>query len=70
MKNMKKLLNSKWTANHPKNKEKHFIVIKVNKNDLDPQIVDALIIQAVFTKKEYVIKPLELQSNKWSIGWL
>jgi tryptophan-rich hypothetical protein len=67
---MKKLLHSKWTSTNPKNKEKHFVVIKVNKNNLDAQIIDSVVIQAVMTKREFLIPPKELLSLKWSIGWL
>lgn len=66
---MKKLLNSKWTAIEPKNKEKHFVVIKVSNNTEDPQIVDFIIIQAVMTKNEYKILPKELNTS-WIVGWL
>lgn len=67
---MKKLLNSKWTATSPQNKEKHFIVIKVNKNKLDAQVIDSIIIQAVMTNRELLIKPKELLGPSWSKGWL
>lgn len=38
--NKKKLLNSKWTAVNPKNKEKHFQVTKVSLNINDCQVID------------------------------
>lgn len=65
-----KLLNSKWTAVQPQNKEKHFIVTKVFHNEMDPQIIDDVIIEAVFTRKEYRVKASELRvTDNWIKGW-
>ena len=67
----KKALNSKWTALRPKNKEKHFIVIKVYKNEIDSQKIDSIDIEAVYTKKVYNIDPQLLENEEvWSIGWV
>ncbi len=68
--NYKKLLNSKWTAVTPQNKEKHFSVIKVVKNPEDPQIIDTVILEAVMTGKSYNLNPQELKNrNLWQEGW-
>lgn len=68
--NYKKLLNSKWTAVNPINKEKHFIVIKVILNDLDNQIIDKIIIESVLHKNEYNISYGELKNAQlWIQGW-
>lgn len=69
--NYKKLLNSKWTALIPKNKEKHFQVIKVNKNELDEQKVDSVIMEAIFTNRKFLLDPNQLNDqNVWALGWL
>ncbi len=66
--NPNKLHLSKWTAIAPINKEKHFIVTKVIKDDLEQ--VSSCIIEAVITHRESEINWLDLQdSNKWLYGW-
>jgi tryptophan-rich hypothetical protein len=71
LKNFKKFLNSKWTANFPENKEKHFVVEKVDLNEKDSQIVEIVYLRAVYTNKLYSYDPVELEnSDKWTKGWL
>lgn len=66
--NHKKLLNSKWTAVIPKNKEKHFLLIKVEKDE-DQNIIEC-IIESVMTKNNYSICWRELNdSQQWLNGW-
>ena len=66
--NPAKLLNSKWTARSPENKEKHFLVTKVEFAE-DGSIVSCLI-EAVLTKRGRVIDWQELKdSDRWAIGW-
>ena len=66
--NPSKLLHSKWTAVNPENKEKHFIVTRLIRNDLDE--VHLCEIEAVINKKIYIIDWKELkQSNSWRQGW-
>lgn len=68
--NIKKLLNSKWTAVSPKNKEKHFIVTKVKLNKDDPQIVDFIILTAVLTSKNYKFTYKQFKNQlDWIQGW-
>ncbi len=63
-----KLLNSKWTAQSPENKEKHFLVTNVEFAE-DGKLVSCLI-EAVLTKRERAIDWQELKdSNRWAIGW-
>ena len=63
-----KLLNSKWTARSPENKEKHFLVTNAKFTE-DGRLVSCLI-EAVLTKREMVIDWQELKdSNRWAIGW-
>lgn len=68
--NPKKLLLSKWTAVHPKHKEKHFIVVKIA-NDATPLVdKDIVLLEAVMTKQQY---PLDwhtlLDDRVWLQGW-
>lgn len=68
--NTKKLLNSKWTAVTPVNKEKHFVVIKVLNNEKEAQIVDSVTLEAILTKRSITMNPKELKdSNTWLEGW-
>ena len=65
----KKLLHSKWTAVHPKNKEKHFIVTQCFKEKNDQ--IQTVKIQAVHSKRDFLIEWHELKnSEKWLQGWL
>jgi tryptophan-rich hypothetical protein len=68
--NYKKLLNSKWTALRPVNKEKHFIVDHIERNLEDPQLIDFIRITACLTRQTYQIKPQDLKNpDKWMPGW-
>lgn len=64
----KKLLNSKWAAVKPVNKEKHFLVTEV---EFDEEgLVTLCVIQAVMSKRDQSIDWRELNdSNKWRVGW-
>jgi len=67
--NPAKLPLSKWTATQPANKEKHFLVSKVIKDEQD--FIVGCILEAVLTHKEYQIDWRELKNTDlWSIGWL
>ena len=48
--NPKKLLNSKWTAVTPTNKEKHFIVTKLISPDLASASIETILLEAVHSK--------------------
>lgn len=66
--NAKALLHSKWTKIEVTNKEKHFIITKVEKDE-DQKIVEC-IIEAVISNQEYSINWRDLKnSNQWKIGW-
>lgn len=68
--NKKKLLNSKWTAINPENKEKHFNVTKVIISEDDPQVVLYIILTAILTSKDYKISYRDLENeDKWMQGW-
>jgi tryptophan-rich hypothetical protein len=68
--NYKKLLNSKWTAVNPMNKEKHFSVIKVLKDSDDPQLIYSVTLEAVLTGKSFNLEPKDLRDREiWLEGW-
>ena len=66
--NPKKLLNSKWTAVKPSNKEKHFLVTEV---EFDEEgVVVHCLIEAVMTRRSFKIEWRTLKdSDQWFNGW-
>lgn len=66
--NPKKLLNSKWTAVNPINKELHFLVSEL-KLDEDGVVVHCAL-EAIMSKRVELIdwKVLQ-QSENWRQGW-
>jgi len=67
--NRKKLPNSKWTANRPVNREKHFLVLDWVR-DADGNPTDHLQIEAVLTGVVREIFWRELEDpDSWRIGW-
>ncbi|MBE0378222.1 MULTISPECIES: TIGR02450 family Trp-rich protein [Pseudoalteromonas] len=64
----KKLLNSKWTAVSPVNKEKHFIIIEM---DFDEEgVVISCVIEAVMSKRQVAINWQDLKDQqRWLQGW-
>lgn len=66
--NPQKLLGSKWTKTQPVNKEKHFIVTKVKKNE--DQVVITCLIEAVINNSEYELEWQCLKNSSiWLPGW-
>lgn len=66
--NPKKLLNSKWTAAEPRNRERHFIITEVEFDD-NGAVIHCLI-EAVATRRSMSIHWRELRDSKqWQIGW-
>lgn len=64
----KKLLNSKWTAVVPLDKEKHFIIIEVE-YDEDGAVMSCLI-EAIMSKRSVQIQWRDLKNQlKWVQGW-
>ena len=64
----KKLLDSKWTAVSPKNREKHFVVIRCSYSD--PGVIDLVELEAVTTGNTYTIPWRDLKNSVvWRIGW-
>lgn len=66
--NPRKLLNSKWTAVKPMNKEKHFIVSEVE-FDEEGAVVSCCI-EPVMSKRSRPINWHELKDqSQWIHGW-
>ena len=66
--NPDKLLNSKWTAVQPVNRQRHFIITNVIKSD--DGLVTGCEIEAVLTHKVSEIDWRELKdSDRWVMGW-
>lgn len=66
--NPKKLLHSKWTAAEPRDRQKHFIVTKVLKDDAGvPQLC---VLEAVYSNREVRLDWRALgDSAVWKVGW-
>ena len=66
--NPTKLLLSKWTAAHPRNKEKHFLVTELF-CDEEGTVLD-IELQAVMTQRGERLPWQTLQNaEQWKIGW-
>jgi tryptophan-rich hypothetical protein len=66
--NPKKLLQSKWTAVNPINREKHFLINKVSFDENGE--VSLCILEAVLSKRETEIQWQVLkESENWLQGW-
>ena len=69
--NPKKLLNSKWTAVTPANKEKHFMVIKLIVPDLPNQPIEYIELEAVHSKRIQLLPWQQLNdATIWLQGWV
>lgn len=66
--NPRKLLNSKWTAVRPVNKEKHFIVTELILDE-EQNVVDC-VIEAVLSKRAQSIDwAILCDDRSWQQGW-
>ena len=66
--NPSKLLLSKWTAVEPQNRERHFIVTRLLRDDDDR--VTACELEAVINRNSYTIDWRELKdASRWLTGW-
>ena len=62
------LLLSKWTAAHPRNKEKHFLVTELFRDE--EGVVLEIELQAVMTRRAERFAWQTLQNaDAWKIGW-
>ena len=65
--NPRKLLDSKWTAVAPQNKEKHFLVTRLIREE---DIIVACVLEAVHSKREQTLPWRALQDDGvWRMGW-
>jgi tryptophan-rich hypothetical protein len=68
--NAKKLLLTKWTATHPQNKEKHFIVTKLIEPDEPDAQIEMIEIEATYSKRVVTLPWRELTDEaQWRQGW-
>lgn len=66
----KKLLNSKWTAVVPQQREKHFIVVQVTHNADDAQKIEHITLEAVLSKRHFTLHWTALaDETQWRSGW-
>lgn len=66
--NPAKLLLSKWTAAHPRNKEKHFLVTELIRDE-EGSVLE-IDLQAVMTQRTERLAWQSLQNAEdWQIGW-
>ncbi|WP_017904334.1 TIGR02450 family Trp-rich protein [Pseudomonas asplenii] len=67
--NPRKLLLSKWTAAHPQNREKHFLVTELLHDETGTLLLE-LELQAVLTRRNQRIPWQNLQdAERWRMGW-
>jgi tryptophan-rich hypothetical protein len=66
--NPAKLLNSKWTACQPQRGERHFIVTRLIRDELNRIL--ACDLEAVISHKVYQVEWQQLKnSTNWLVGW-
>jgi tryptophan-rich hypothetical protein len=67
----KKLLLTKWTAVAPRNREKHFVVIRVVEPEPPEVRIDQVELQAVHSKRAFLLRWRELtDGGQWRQGWV
>lgn len=66
--NPRKLLPSKWTAAQPQNRERHFLVTELIRDEEDNIL--GVELQAVLTQRSQQLDWRQLQdSERWLQGW-
>lgn len=66
--NPNKLSLSKWTAVTPQNREKHFLVTKLLKDE--EGVVQQCVLEAVLTHRQEIVGWQQLtDSDRWQQGW-
>ena len=69
--NPKKLLNTKWTATVPANKEKHFMVTQVIMPNLATVPIEVIMLEAVHSKRSQLLPWQQLNdASIWLPGWV
>lgn len=68
--NSRKLPLSKWTAIHPQNREKHFLVTRIIEPD-DPALpIVEIELEAVYSKRRQIMPWQKLTDETcWRQGW-
>ncbi|WP_088287303.1 TIGR02450 family Trp-rich protein [Ideonella sp. A 288] len=67
----KKLLLTKWTAAAPRDKEKHFVVVRVVVPDPPATRIDQVELEAVHSRRIVVLPWRDLTDGRqWRQGWL
>jgi tryptophan-rich hypothetical protein len=66
--NPEKLIRSKWTAVEPRNRQRHFIVTRLIRDENERLVQCEL--QAVINRETFIIDWKELKNTGvWQIGW-
>ena len=69
--NPKKLLNTKWTATVPANKEKHFMVTQIIMPNLATEPIEMIMLEAVHSKRSQLLPWQQLNdASIWLQGWV
>jgi tryptophan-rich hypothetical protein len=67
----KKLLLTKWTAVTPRNREKHFVVLRVIEPEPPSMRVEQVELEAVHSRQVYLLHWRELtDASRWRQGWV
>ena len=67
----KKLLLSKWTAVVPRDREKHFLVVKVLDPDVAGEAPTKVLLEAVLSRRILTLPWRELEdASAWKRGWV
>lgn len=66
--NPKKLLNSKWTAVKPVNKEKHFMITEL-KLDEEDEVIHCVIEAVISNRAEQIDWQVLKNKDVWLQGW-
>jgi tryptophan-rich hypothetical protein len=67
--NPRKLLLSKWTARQPRQREKHFLVTELHRDEEGNVL--AVELQAVLTRRSERIDWHQLEDGEhWQMGWI
>ena len=67
----KKLLLTKWTAVTPRNREKHFVVLRVIEPEPPSIRVEQVELEAVHSRQVYLLHWRELtDASLWRQGWV
>lgn len=67
----KKLLLGKWTAAQPRQKEKHFVVVRVIEPEAPAVRIELVELQAVHSGRSFVLPWRELtDASQWRQGWV